>query len=258
MRTWEIATLVFFVYVALVGAMGERPRSARRKLYAGVAVGLLFLAITATAPEWPLLHDWLAPPAALLMSYWTSGFLFVAPVASQERALLSLDRRLRILDRAQRMPAFLARALEAAYVGVYPSVGLSFVLYLFLAPNPDPARFWSVVLITDYLCFGVLAWIQTRPPRAIEGVDPWDSAIRRFNLRLLGATSIQVNTFPSGHAAEALAAALLLFGAPWPVAGLMFVNALAISAGAVFGRYHYAADALAGWAVAILVWLVLR
>jgi hypothetical protein len=34
----------------------------------------------------------------------------------------------------------------------------------------------------------------------------------------------------------------------------MFLNAVAISAGAVFGRYHYAADALAGWLVALLVY----
>jgi membrane-associated phospholipid phosphatase len=76
-------------------------------------------------------------------------------------------------------------------------------------------------------------------------------------VRLLGATSIQVNTFPSGHAAEALAATLLLLGAPWPIAAGMFLNALAISAGTVFGRYHYAADAIAGWAVAIVVWLAI-
>jgi hypothetical protein len=36
----------------------------------------------------------------------------------------------------------------------------------------------------------------------------------------------------------------------------MLLNALAISAGAVFGRYHFAADILAGWAVAVVVWLV--
>jgi membrane-associated phospholipid phosphatase len=63
-----------------------------------------------------------------------------------------------------------------------------------------------------------------------------------------------VNTFPSGHAAEALAAALLCLDAPAPVAAWMFFNAAAISAGAVFGRYHYAADALAGWLVALLVY----
>jgi hypothetical protein len=34
----------------------------------------------------------------------------------------------------------------------------------------------------------------------------------------------------------------------------MFFNAAAISAGAVFGRYHYAADAIAGWGVALIVY----
>jgi membrane-associated phospholipid phosphatase len=99
--------------------------------------------------------------------------------------------------------------------------------------------------------------VQTRPPRALEAADPWLSPIRRFNLRLLGAASIQANTFPSGHAAEALAAALLVIGAPVPLVAAMFSAALAISAGAVFGRYHYAADALAGWAVALAVWVAL-
>ena len=45
-------------------------------------------------------------------------------------------------------------------------------------------------------------------------------------------------------------------GAPVPVVCAMFVGALAISAGAVLGRYHYALDALAGWLVAVVVWLV--
>jgi hypothetical protein len=38
----------------------------------------------------------------------------------------------------------------------------------------------------------------------------------------------------------------------------MFVNAAAISAGTVFGRYHYAADCIAGWAVALVVYLSIR
>lgn len=35
----------------------------------------------------------------------------------------------------------------------------------------------------------------------------------------------------------------------------MLFAALAVSAGAVFGRYHYATDALTGWIVAASVWL---
>ena len=33
-----------------------------------------------------------------------------------------------------------------------------------------------------------------------------------------------------------------------------WLAAAAISAGAVFGRYHYAVDAVAGWVVALTVW----
>ena len=148
--------------------------------------------------------------------------------------------------------------LEAAYAGVYLLVPIALLLLLALFPASDPDAFWSVVLITDFVCFGVLPWVQTRPPRALEGGEPWTSSIRSFNLRLLGATSIQVNTFPSGHAAEGLAAFLLVLAAPLPIVALMFVAALAVSAGAVFGRYHFLADALAGWAVAVVVFVILK
>ena len=36
------------------------------------------------------------------------------------------------------------------------------------------------------------------------------------------------------------------------------VAGLLVSAGAVLGRYHYAADVFAGWAVAVVVWMVCR
>jgi membrane-associated phospholipid phosphatase len=258
MRLWEGATLAFFVYLAGAAIFPGRPAALRLKLVAGAAAGFLFIAITATAPDWPLLHEWVGPPAALLLAYWTSGSLFVEPKPWQESGLLAFDRRLGILARARRLPRALALALEMAYVGVYPTIPVALALHLLFVPEPNPQRFWAVVLITDYICFGFLAWVQTRPPRALEQSDPWQLAARRFNVRLLGATSIQANTFPSGHAAEALAAALLLLGAPWPLVGAMLLNALAISAGTVFGRYHFAADAIAGWMVAIVVWLAIR
>jgi membrane-associated phospholipid phosphatase len=259
MRLWATATVLFFIYVAVVAALPGRPRPRRLgRLYIGVAVGLAFtLSISALAYQ-PILHDWLAPPLALLLAYWTSGLLFVAPREAQERALLAFDDRLDILGKAGRFPGPLATVLELAYTGVYPTIPLALALHLLFVPAPDPERFWSVVLITDYICFGFLAWVQTRPPRALERLEPWHSAPRRFNVRMLGASSIQANTFPSGHAAEALAGALLVVGAPWPIVLWMLINALAISAGAVFGRYHYAADAIAGWLVAIGVWMALR
>jgi hypothetical protein len=258
MRLWEAASVVFFLAVVIVSPVALRAGFARLgKVIAGALAGLSITLAMAGIPYSPALHDWFGPPSLLLMGYWISGWLFVAPRVGQERILLTIDDRLHIRSIARRLPRVLAELLEVSYIGIYPLIPIALLAHLTLTPDPNPERFWSVLLITDYICFIVLAWVQTRPPRAFEHAEPWQSSVRPFNLRLVGATSIQVNTFPSGHAAEALAAALLVIGAPLPVVIVMAVNAVAVSAAAVLGRYHYAADVLAGWPVALLVWLVL-
>ena len=120
-------------------------------------------------------------------------------------------------------------------------------------------RFWTAVFLAAFGCYGVLPWLPTRPPRAIEGAPLRSSGrIRRVNLRVLGLASTQLNTFPSGHVAASLATALAVW-APLPLAGLALgLLALAIAIGSVVGRYHYAADALAGAALALLGFLISR
>ena len=259
MELWQTAGVVFFVYVILVVRIrppGPGPTAVGRVL-AGAIIGLLLLFASTIATQSLVLKHWIWPPAVLLVAYWTSGLLFVAPNVSQERALCWLDDRLAIRDVSRRTPRAVAEVLEAAYAGVYLLIPLALLINFRYSPSPDPGTFWSVVLITDFVCFGVLPWVQTRPPRALEDAEPWASSLRRFNLRVLGATSIQVNTFPSGHAAEGLAAALLVLAAPAGIVFAMLFAALAVSAGAVLGRYHYLADALAGWVVAVMVYLLL-
>jgi hypothetical protein len=257
MHSWAAASAVYFAYMTVVAAVRPRLPPGRRLVAAGVAGVGLAAAVFAGASVRPgMLRDWIVPPALLLLGYWVSGFMFVAPMPRAERALMAGDRRLGVHRIAGAMPRWAAELLEIAYAGVYPVIPIALAVHLLYAGRPDPDRFWTIVLMTDFACFGMLPWVQTRPPRALERRDPWPAAFRRFNLRLLGTASIQVNTFPSGHAAEALACALLSFGAPWPIVAWMFVNAAAISAGAVLGRYHYAADALSGWLVAVVVWML--
>ena len=255
MRAWQLASAAFFFYVAAVSMWQGLSRRASRQALAGAGLGLMVL-ILSTVIEYPLLMLWIWPPALLLIGYWSSGRLFVAPRASHEAALASLDRYLDLRSLAGRLPRLVAEVLEAAYAGVYVLIPIALAIRLSYLPTAAPDTFWAVVLATDYICFGVLPWVQTRPPRALEPGAPWTSSLRHFNLRLLGATSIQVNTFPSGHAAEALVAALVVIGAPSGIVATMFVAALAVSAGAVLGRYHYLVDALAGWLVAIGVFLL--
>jgi hypothetical protein len=251
----ELASFGFFIYCAALALSLEPPR--RNRVLLGAGAGLLLVVAWIVSGPAGIAHDWLLPPIALLIAYWTSGALFTAPSHAAEERLLTIDHALGARAMASRAPRWAAELLELAYVGVYPLIPVALICHLALTPRPDPDRFWSVILITDYVCFGMLPWIQTRPPRALEGAEPWRSTVRRLNLRLLGHASIGVNTFPSGHAAEALAAALLVVGAPALVVVWMFVNAAAISTGAVLGRYHYAADALAGWGVALAVWSLL-
>ena len=234
---------------------GVAPR-ARLRALGFAALGALGIGATIVTTS-VFARVWLLPPVVLLLGYWATGALFVAPMHNIERALQSVDDRLRIRHHAARAPRWLATFLEFAYAGVYPLIPIALALHMWFAAPPDPERFWAVVLITDYICFGTLPWLQTRPPRAIEAADPWRSAFRHFNTRLTSTASIRVNTFPSGHAAEAVATALLVLQAPWPWVLWMFFNAAAISAGAVFGRYHYAVDALAGWLVAVVVWALI-
>jgi len=259
LRNWEIASYGMFVYTAILAATlrGLSP-GVRASAVGGSAAGILVTAASVLAPSDVILHGWLLPPLLLFLAYWTSGLLFTAPMPRAERALLEIDRVLRVRAISSLAPRWSAEFLEFAYAAVYALIPIALVLHLRFTASPDYDRFWTVILVTDYVCFAILPWIQTRPPRALEPDDPWRSSLRALNLRLLGATSIRVNTFPSGHAAEALVAALLLSNAPFVVVAWMLFNALAVSAGAVFGRYHYATDAVTGWLVAIAVWVVLR
>ena len=161
-------------------------------------------------------------------------------------------------NRRARLPLVASPFLELAYAGVYVLVPIALLIRFATVAEPNPDKFWTIILVTDFVCFACLPWIQTRPPRALSGQPPWQSGLRRMNERVLATTSIQHNTFPSGHAAEAVACVLLVAAAPWPVLMAVAVAAALVSAGAVLGRYHYAADAVVGWVVAVAVWGALR
>jgi membrane-associated phospholipid phosphatase len=87
-------------------------------------------------------------------------------------------------------------------------------------------------------------------------VAPRLGKVRAFNLWILRRASIQANTFPSAHVAIATACALTMLQLCPLWVGLGFLAiAIGIALGAVTGRYHYAADAILGVAVALAAFL---
>ncbi len=250
---WPTASIVFFAYLAIVAEFRRGlPPGARWRVWGASALGTAIAVAARRLPADGMPNLLLLPSAVLLIGYWASGRLFVRVMPRAERALRDIDLALRVQKIAERCPRFAAEYLEFAYSGIYMMMVAALFIALDYGISAD--RFWTTVLVTDYVCFGMLPWFQTRPPRGIGFDAPWRSRWRTVNLRILEAGGVHVNTFPSGHAAEATAAVLLVSGAPAPVVAAMFIGAVSVSAGAVLGRYHYAADALAGWAVALIVW----
>jgi hypothetical protein len=200
------------------------------------------------------------PAALLLMAYWQGGQFFIKPDVALQRELERLDERfvspaLTALAR-HRLAGVVVTYFELAYLLCYVTVpGALGILYaLRQARHAD--EFWSIVLPASYICYALLPFFQTLPPRTLAGRELLPPGpVRRFNLLVLRHGSIQVNTFPSAHVAASLACSLaLLTIAPWAGLAMLWV-AMSIAAGAVIGRYHYLADAITGAAVAVAVLL---
>lgn len=211
---------------------------------------------------WPLLARTSAAPLVyLLAAYWTPAMLVSAHSPAFEQRLVASDSRWlrgRDLALATRAPRWLVESLELAYLFCYPLIPAGWMCLHFWGEAWDEERYWAALMFAAALCYGALPWLPTRPPRTTEPERPCRSTIRRLNLFALRRAGIQFNTFPSGHVATALAAALVVFSALPLAGGLLMIVALAITIGSVVGRYHYAADALAGMVVALLAFSVSR
>jgi len=254
----------FLVYVGVLAWL--RPLTPARRAVATIVPAadvllLWWLSGTDTAAG-RVVRDWM-PAAQILLLYWLSGVFTGPPRARAEAWLLRWDRYLfQTLGLAAfvvRAPRIILEVLEAAYLSVYLVVPLGFAIVYFGAPDLDAARYWTVVVSAEVLCYATLPWLTTRPPRALGAHDEIDRrtlVLRRLNLSVLRVGSVQVNTVPSGHAAGAVATALMV-AAYMPGPGLaLCLLAAGIAISSVVGRYHYAADAVLGVLVALLVWMI--
>jgi membrane-associated phospholipid phosphatase len=118
-------------------------------------------------------------------------------------------------------------------------------------------------LLVIYLLGLFLSYVQfpywpSEPPRIVfpgEDAPSLETMVRHFNNWILGGYGIHTSVFPSAHVSGAVAAAFalrqVLKDRPW-VYGGVFVYAGLVALATVYGRYHYAVDALAGVVVGVL------
>lgn len=260
--SWQGVAVAYVSYLALVSWTRRDFARARAPLLIAAAVAWAGFLLLGGVPLSPGLAV-IIPSAVLLAGYWLSGLLFVRPDLPLEHWLQSVDDRVLarsgVLAWFHRSPRVVQEFFELSYLLVYLAVpaGASVVVASGHAGYVD--RFWTVVLLAEFACYGMLPWLQTRPPRVLESGDGHTvrgAGVRRLNLRVVNQASIQVNTLPSGHAAGAVATALAVMSIA-PAVGFAFLFlALSISIATVLGRYHYVVDTVLGALVALAVWWV--
>ena len=263
MVLWQMAGVAFFAYVILLAVIRPpRWRIAPCAACPGRFVAALgLLRVHLGGSEQPaVLIEWIWPPLMLLVAYWSSGMLVRARrVGWQEAALRWLDDRLGVRAAARRMPRAVAEVLEAAYAGVYllvlapscctwrfpPSAGSRRVL---VGRARDRLR-----LLRRSALGPDASAARARSRRALERRRSARSTSACSARRASRSTRSRAGTPPRRWPPPARRSPR-----PSPIVVLMFLAALAVSAGAVLGRYHYLADAVAGWVVALLVWAWMR
>lgn len=261
----NLAYFSFFLILSRMISLNSVKR--RRVLWIGTsAIFLLIVTVMLDevfhSSETSVFRNFL-PAVLMVFAYWQSGQFYLRPNLRLQQSLHNLDREIaRFLDRFRfniRFKMWIDTYLEIAYLFCYPMVPLGVAVFYLMKLDPRAQEFWTIVLPPSYICYALVAFAQTHPPRVLEGTgigDQKPGPIRKFNMGIIQHTSIQINTFPSAHAASSMAVALALIQFV-PVAGWIFLwVAMSIAIAAVVGRYHFVADVVLGAAIA-LIWFAI-
>ena len=241
MRGYEGLAVAYFGVLAIAAAAAPGRRRLGVVLLAlATSGGVAAVAFYGTEP----LRAWL-PHAYLVAGYWLPAWVAgtTAHPTRFERWLQRTDAVLRPGSGA--LPAFLKHFTELAYLLCYPLVPASFAVVWTFGSSVDVHRFWTAVLAAGYTCYVSLPWLVSRPPRLAARLtaDTADRSprdrIADANVLVLGRVSHELNTFPSGHVAVAVASAACVASVSATAGVLVGLVSRAIAVGEATGRYHY-------------------
>lgn len=208
------------------------------------------------------LRNWI-PLALMLLAYKEMGWLAHARHDHHlENSWVVWDRLLlrqwRLRTIIESAGSLIPSILETGYVLVYALPAFSMSMLYVYRRSRDAETLLVIYLLGLFLSYVQFPWWPSEPPRIVfpgEDAPTVDTVVRQFNQWILGGYGIHTSVFPSAHVSGAFAAAFalkrVLRERPWVYRGV-FVYATLVAVATVYGRYHYAADAVAGVAVGTL------
>ena len=268
MRLPEWLFVSYFAYIVILsGFFRDRPNLHAQPIVYLVAATLFFLLLNRlqrgmlTEPI-AILRDWL--PIAFLVIAFREMELFV-PLKFElvlETGWIKLDRlvlhdwgwRAAIESTGQILPFY----LEFCYLLVYGLAAFSLAWIAVLGNRRLIDYFWAVYLAGTLSAYALFPYFPSLPPRyAFPTVEAPQviTLVRTFNLAILRDATIHSGVFPSAHVSSAFSAVWavhFIFPKKHWLARLMAVYAISVSIATVYGRYHYVADVLAGFAVSLI------
>jgi membrane-associated phospholipid phosphatase len=256
LRAHEWILLAYFWYAAAIAPFYlTRPSRAI----------LLALAVTVLIPviaRFNYARDWL-PVALVLTAYREMDWFLPAQRDYHlELSWIEWDRLLLYRGGFQRaiealgpvLPAY----LEFAYLLVYGIFAFVVAAMYFASKRNRIESVLTVYLLGTLLAYALFPYFPSVPPRLLFGTADaphYASLLRRFNLFLVNDYGIHSSVFPSAHVSSAFSGAwaLILFVPEhkWLGRG-MLIYALSVAVAVVYGRYHFAVDALAGFGVSLV------
>ncbi|HWY45840.1 MAG TPA: phosphatase PAP2 family protein [Bryobacteraceae bacterium] len=273
LRSSEWLLIGYFGYVALITPLF--PLDPQIKwlalavlvLVASLLLALVFAESYGSREIFSIARDWI-PLALTLIAYremdWFSPLMRNFDL---ELHWLEWDRKLLHGAGLQRaiewLGVLLPAYLEFCYLLVY-AVGPISVALLYGQRRRELVNYFLLLYLAGtLLAYALLPYFPSDPPRTLFGESDLPNVItpmRRFNLWILRGYGIHSSVFPSAHVSSAFSAAWALF---WLLpekrkfGWMMLVYAVSVAVATIYGRYHYAADAVAGLGVSVIATLMI-
>jgi membrane-associated phospholipid phosphatase len=268
MRRSEWVLAAYYTYAAVMSVVlpVRRPVPAITiALNLALIAGLAFLAYAHSL--WRreflgVLRDWFPIPL-MLLAYREMGWFAPAHHSyALEQSWEAWDKlalnRWGIRSAIEALGPVLPSILEIAYVLVYtvPSFALA-MLYVYRRRDAAD-RFLFQFLLGILICYTLFPYFPSEPPRTVfpgQDFPSYNTVFRKLNWWLLGGYGIHTSVFPSAHVAGAFSGAFAmtrLMTKPRWVGRFLMVLAPLIALATFYGRYHYGADALAGFAASLV------
>jgi membrane-associated phospholipid phosphatase len=234
-----------------------------RVLFTNLAVfaGCGFLLLFKEQRWTEMARDWF-PQALAIAAYKQMGWF--APVThpyTLENKWIVWDRLLLDTFHVQSLieagGVLLPSLLELCYTLVYTLPPITVAILYATGRRKAIDAFLTIYLLGLFLSYAQFPFWPSEPPRVVfpgDNQPALSTALREFNLWLVGTHGIHTSVFPSAHVsgvfAAACAVAYLLPGRR-RLALTYFVYATLVAVATVYGRYHYAVDALGGFVIGI-------